>query len=344
MSRLDTYRAALQVADPAVSPEALVRMLDARGPAFASLVVDHGLGPIWHERTGREEFRDSRMAAEALFLVQKEALRTIGRALTGAGIEHAVIKGAANREFIYDDPPLRACHDLDLLVRPEDKVGATAALINVGFVPAPDARSISREIVLTGQRVDVDLHWGLLREGRLRVELEREMLARRRLSGDMWTLADDDALFLLLVHPAFAKHLDAWEMGLHRVLDLLEWLRRRPVDWPSVRTQLARAGVRSAAWATLRWTSLLAGRQAPPQLDVMLADLAPGALRSAWLERWLQADLPARTAGARWLRLLAFSAFLHDTPGDALRAFAGQRRAARRRDADLAPFSRLFGQ
>jgi hypothetical protein len=344
MSRLDKYRAALQVADPAVGREALCRTLEAQGPAFALLVVDHGLGPLWHERTGRDEFRGSRLAAEALFLAQQEALRTIGGVLTDAGIEHAVIKGAANRERVYANPALRACHDLDVLVRPEDRLAATSALMKAGFVPSPDERSISREIVLSGQRVDVDLHWGLLREGRLRIDPIADMLARRRRSGDMWVLADDDALFLLLVHPAFAKHLDAWEMGLHRVLDLLEWLRRRAMDWPAVRARLERAGVTTAAWATLRWVDLLAVGQQPDVLATMLGDLEPGELRSAWLDRWLQADLPARTAGARWLRLLAFSAFLHDTPQDALRALAGQRRAARRQEADLEAFSDLLAQ
>jgi len=344
MSRLDTYRAALQVADLAANRETLCRTLDALGPAFASLIVDHGLGPFWHERTGREEFRDSRLAAEALFLTQREAFGAIDRALEEAGIEHAVIKGAANRQVIHDNPALRACHDLDVLVRSDDRLAATAALMRAGFVPAPDLRSISREIVLAGQRVDVDLHWGLLREGRLRIDPVDEMLARRQRCGDMWVLADDDALFLLLVHPAFAKHLDAWEMGLHRVLDLLEWLRRRGADWPSVRARLARAGVTTAAWATLRWVELLAAGQQPEVIPAMLPDLEPGVLRAAWLDRWLKADLPARTAGVRWLRLLAFSAFLHDTPRDALRALAGQRRAAGRRDADLEAFSSLLGQ
>lgn len=344
MSRLDTYRAALQVADPEIGLGALCRTLDARGPAFASLVVDHGLGPLWHARTGRDEFRDSRLAAEALYLAQHEALGAIGEAMEGAGIEHAVIKGAANRERVHDDPRLRACHDLDLLVRPDDRLAATAALMKAGFLAAPDARSISREVVLSGHRVDVDLHWGLLREGRLRIDPVADMLARRQRTGDMWVLADDDALFLLLVHPAFAKHLDAWEMGLHRVLDLLEWLRRRALDWPSVRACLERAGVTAAAWATLRWVALLADGQQPDVLAMMLADLEPGALRSAWLERWLQSDLPARTAGARWLRLLGFSAFLHDTPRDALRALSGQRRAVRRSKADLEAFAGLLGQ
>jgi len=344
MSRLEAYRQALRVADPAATRESLCRTVDVQGPDLVSLIVDHGLGPFWHERTARDEFHDTRLAAEALFLAQDEALREVGGALTAAGIDHAVIKGAANRLLLYENPALRACHDLDVLVSPGDRLRAATALTRIGFLPAPDPRSISREIVLRRGSADVDLHWSLLREGRLRVDLTQNLLARRRQSGDMWVLADDDALFLLLVHPAFAKHLDAWEMGLHRLLDLLEWLRQRATDWPAVRTQLEQTGVCTAAWATLHWADLLAGPQAPKRLGFMLADLKPAALRSVWLDYWLREDLPARTAGQRWFRLLAFSAFLHDMPLDALRAYAGQRRARRRRKADLEAFSTLLGQ
>jgi hypothetical protein len=344
MSWLDTHRLALRAADPAATREDLCRALEAQGHSFVSFVVDHGLGPLWHARSAREEFRDSRMAAEALFVVQQAALREIDDALGAAGIEYALIKGAANRLLVQGNPALRACHDLDLLVRQEDRLGATAALMRIGFVPAPDVRSISREIVLTRQRVDVDLHWGLLREGRLRLDVVPGLLARRRRAAGAWMLSDDDALFALLVHPAFAKHLDSWEMGLHRVVDVLDWLRRGACDWPVVRRRLEENGVRAAAWATLRWVELLAGEQAPDGLASMLADLEPGPLRRRWLGQWLHSDLPARTAGMRWLRLLAFSAFLHDRPQDALRAYSGQREAMRRTEADMRAFSALLGQ
>jgi hypothetical protein len=344
MSRLDTHRLALSAADPAVGRAELLRALDEHGSGFGLFVVDHGLGPLWHERTGHEAFRDSRMAAEASFVVQQAVLLEIDEVLTAGGIEHALIKGAANRLLLYQNPALRACHDLDLLVRHEDRLRTVAALMQAGFVPTPDARSISRELVLTRGPVDVDLHWGLLREGRLRGDMVPGMLARRRRVGGTWALSDDDALFVLLVHPAFAKHLESWEMGLHRVADLMEWLRRREFDWATVRRRLAENGVSSAAWATLRWVQLLAGKQAPGRLASMLPDLAPGVTRSGWLDHWLRADLSTRTAGAHWLRLLAFSPFLHDTPQDALRAWVGRRRAQRRSRADLEAFSGLLGQ
>ena len=344
MSRLDTHRVALQAADPEVTPETLCTALDAQGAGFASFIIGHGLGPLWHERTGRAEFRDSRVEAEALFLAQQLALREVDVLLTDSRIDHALIKGAANRVVLYRNPALRACHDLDVLVRPQDKLRAVSVLAKAGFVARPASRSISREIVLSGRHVDIDLHWNLLREGRLRLELTSDFLDRRQRVGDNWMLSDDDALYVLLVHPAFAKHLDSWEMGLHRVLDTLEWLRQRSVHWPVVRDLLEETGVRTAAWATLRWVELLAGTRLPAQVASMRRELVHAGVRHAWLDRWLRADLSARTADLRWLRLLAFSSLLHDTPGDALRAFAGQRRAARRAADDLRDFSGPHGQ
>ena len=145
-------------------------------------------------------------------------------------------------------------------------------------------------------------------------------------------------MFTLLVHPAFAKHLAGWETGLHRILDIALWLRRQPFDWPAVRGRLRGQGVQGAAWATLRWLSLLTAPESPGELNVMLADVRPGRLRRAWIDRWLKNDLSARTAHAHWARLLGFSLFLHDRPGDVVRAFAGNRQAKRRQARDMAAF------
>ena len=341
MGRLDDYRAALRAARPETQPAELVEALDTGGPRFASFVVDHGLGPLWHARTGREEFHASRLAAEALYLAQAHALEEIDTLFERAGIEYVVIKGSANRLLLYDQPALRACHDLDLLVRRDDRVRAAAALCGAGFRPVLDALSISRELVLCRGPSNIDLHWGLLREGRLRHDLTDEMVTRRRRVGPLWMLDGEDALFTLLVHPAFAQHLAGWNMGLHRVADVLAWLRTQPCDRAALHARLAQNGVRTAAWATLRWVELLARPDLPAALEAMMTGLQPGVLRRGWLDAWLQHDLPARTAGAHWVRLLGFSPLLHDTPGDAMRALAGRRRARRRSAVDLAAFAAL---
>ena len=198
------------------------------------------------------------------------------------------------------------------------------------------------QLVLARSDANVDLHWGLLREGRLGTEPTEGMLARRRRLHDMWMQSPEDTLFTLLVHPAFGKHLAGWNMGLHRVADLLECLRGQQFDWHRVRTLLEENGVRAAAWATLRWVDLLAGRYAPAMLPKMLADLEPGRLRRTWLDYWLQNDLPGRTSNARWTRLLGFTLFLHDAPGDVLRAARGRRTASLRSKADLDAFADLL--
>jgi hypothetical protein len=343
MSRLDDYRQAMLAAFPEISHAKLLAALDASGPAFPHFIIDHGLGPLWYERTGREEFRESRLAAEALFVAQEQALLQIDAALDGADIEYVVIKGAANRLQAYENPAVRACHDLDLLVRPIDRIRAAAALAEAEFVARPEARSISRELVLARGGVDVDLHWALLREGRLRHDITDDMISRRQRSHGQWVLTAEDAFFLLVVHPAFAKHLAGWDMGLHRVADILAWLDTQAPDRQAVSEQLEKSGVCTAAWATLRWVAMLAPESSVPELDAMLSDLQPGRVRRAWLERWLRLNLSERTSGAHWVRLLGFSMFLHDSPRDAVRATAGRLRARRRSSADLAAFANLSG-
>ena len=344
MSRLDDYRAALLAAIPGVASDELAAVLEYAGPQFSRLVIDHGLGPLWHDCTARGEFAASRRQAEALYMAQAQALNEIDNILKKADIKYAVIKGAANRLLLYDTPAIRACHDLDILIQPADRVNAAEALVAAGFTAIPERDGISRVLVLCRGPINIDLHWGLLREGRLRFDPTIEMLGRREQAERVSVLNSDDTLFLLLVHPAFAKHLSSWSMGLHRVADIIRWLHSQETDWQAVSALLQATGVRTAAWATLRWVQMLAGDHAPKVLDDMLADTCPGPLRRRWLERWLRRDLSLRLEGKNWARLLGFSMFLQDRPGDALRALRGRYRAHRRQAADLAAFAALTGQ
>jgi hypothetical protein len=299
---------------------------------------------LWRERTGRAEFHESRLQAEALYLAQERSLDEIGAPLDAAGIEHVAIKGAATRLLLYDNPAVRAAFDLDLLVRSADRVEAAETISRPGFTPLPEAKSISRELVLTRSGTDVDLHWGLLREGRLRTDPTCGILARRRRLDRTWIPGANDMLFILLVHPAFAKHLGGWEMGLHRVADLLFFLRTQDFDMPSVVSLVRDNGVSAAAWATLRWTQLLAEPHVPPKLPELLAELEPPQWKRAWLDGWLRNDFPDRLSAWHRMRLVGFSWLLHDTRADALRAFRERRRAGRRSGEDLAAFAGLLGE
>ena len=340
MTRLDDYRIALLATFPDVSDAELATAMEKGGSDFVSFIIDHGLGPLWHERTGREEFHECRLIAEALYLAQEHALNEIGAVLDNAGIEFVVFKGAANRLLLNENPAIRACHDLDLLVRPKDRVQAASAMVEAGFTAIPDALIIGHELVLSKGAVDVDLHWQLLREGRLRSNCAADILSRRRRENGIWMPSAEDALFVLLVHPAFTKHLAGGEMGLHRVADIATWLRTQSFDWQKVCAMLEQNGVKTAAWTTLQWVKLLTCRSGPwPRL---FTDTQPGPLRRKWLDHWLRSNTSERTSKAHWARLLGFSLFLHDTPADAMRALTGRYRAHRQSSNDLEAFRDLL--
>ena len=91
MSRLDDYRTALLVAHPDVAVQRLVAALDERPTEFSRFVIDMGLGPLWHQRTGREEFHESRLQAEA------PPLRYVdGERHCGVGRSHDIVQASLN--------------------------------------------------------------------------------------------------------------------------------------------------------------------------------------------------------------------------------------------------------
>ena len=343
MGPLEQYRKALLAALPEVPVSALLDVLKAAEPSFVDFIISHGLGPLWHARSERKEFRESRLMAEALYLAQCRAMHEVDEALEHSGIEYAVIKGAANRELLYENPAIRACWDIDLLVRRADRVAAAAALVGAGYRIDAKALNISHELTLSRGMVDIDLHWGILREGRLKTDLVADMLRQRRRAKEQWILNAEDGFFIMLVHPAFAKHLGGWEMGLHRVMDTMALLRTQELNWHAVRARLELNGVKTGAWATLRWVELVSFPSRSASVSEMLADLSPGPLRRAYLDRWLLNDWTGRMAAIHRARLLCFSAFLHDTLRDSARAFSGRWQAHKNSEADLSAFRALLG-
>ena len=342
MSRLNSYRSAMLAAFPELSNDALHDELEAGGSRLIRQIIDFGLGPLWHHRTGRREFHDTRMVAESLYLAQEQAIREFDQALTDAEVKYAVIKGAADRHVLYDNPALRACHDIDILVHHDVRVAVARKFIDLGYAAKADPNTIGHEIQLHKGPISIDLHWGLLREGRLRSSPIENMLLRRQRVHDFWALDTQDMLFLQLVHSAFTKHLAAWQTGLHRVLDVLRALKLETVDWNCVESLLSSNGVRTAAWATLHWVQLLSLPHSNQQLESLINNVEPGQLRRAWLSWWLSNDLSQRTECARSVRLIGFSQLLHDSPRDVARVISGRRQALRRSSGDASEFSELF--
>jgi len=100
----------------------------ADGPTFLAHCEDHGLVPLVARRIGRAPFyaawpgcvREALASglarARARALVDRSELRRVLAALTGAGVEALLMKGAALAYSHYDGPGLRPRRDTDLLV------------------------------------------------------------------------------------------------------------------------------------------------------------------------------------------------------------------------------------
>ena len=125
---------------------------------------------------------------------------------------------------------------------------------------------------------------------------------RQRHQG-RWILSDADSLFVMLIHPAFSKHLSPSQMGLHRVADILLWVQRRKVDWGVLRTELDACGLKTAAWTILSLVRMLSPAASAPLVAGAIDSLRPGPLRSAYLNAWLRQDLSARLTHVHAARL-----------------------------------------
>ena len=341
MPRFAAPRAALLPAFRDTDAAELNRVLAAAGPALESLILKQQLGPLWHARTNTAAFADSRLKATMLYLRQQAAQRQLDDVLTRADIPYAVFKGAAIRELIYDDPSTRVCCDIDVLVAPDQRAAAARALVDAGYRLRVDPSLASHEVLLSLDKVSIDLHWALLRPGRTPEAMAGEMLARRQRHGDRWILGDSDILFVLLVHPAFSKHMSTSQMGLHRIADIVLWLQRYDVDWPALHQQLDACGVKTAAWTMLNLVRMLSPEPFGDVLRAPLDALGPDRLRAAYLRTWLNQDLSARFTHLHIARLMGFSVLLHDRPADAWRALRGWQRSRASRAQDAAVFGGL---
>jgi hypothetical protein len=342
-ARVASFRKALLPVNRNVEATRLMEALGRDGDDLLALIRKQGLAPIWHHvlqrhglLTGLSEhivraLAEDRHAATARYLAQRNALARVDGLFESANIRYVVIKGTALREALYDDPALRPAGDIDLLVTKHDRLRACALLREAGYRMELDPDNISHEVTFTDGIVDIDLHWDILRPGRTRTEMTLGILDRRQRIAGFWGASDEDALFLMLIHPAFTKYVSSPNLGLRMVVDFLYWIQKRSVDWPTVVVRLEQAGLKTAAWTQLRWYGQLTSTTDHPLLSSWARDLAPGHLRRAYLDFWLAQDLPERWLQRSWCIQLGFTLFLHDSLKDAMRAVAGWWRSRRHR-------------
>ena len=300
--------------------------------SFADFLSEHGLAAYLHnlieanDVSGPLGFIDAlkrrRLAEAASYMRQKSALRDLDSLFNSKHIPYGVMKGAHVRELVYEDPALRPANDIDILVSPAQRLTAAQALIGAGYELQVNATTISHEATLIKDSLAVDLHWDILRPGRTRIDTVLPMLSRRKRLDDFWALDDADAVFLMLVHPAFTKYICSPNMGLIRVADFVLWLRKRSVDWDKVAERLHAAGLKTAAWAVLQWFAMvLEGVHVP---ETFVDGISPGPWRARYLKYWLRNNLPTRWIRSPLLIQVGLTLLLHDRVSDSQRAIAAR--------------------
>jgi hypothetical protein len=261
-----------------------------------------------------ELLRAQRLALAANVVCQEHALEEAGALLDANGVEHVVFKGALTRRLLYPKPHLRPAVDVDLLIAPAAVQPVVRLFGQQGYVSSLAAHADTHEASLLRHGVHLDLHWSLLRPGRMRQDITSEMLTHRVRRGERWSPNDVHLTVAMLVHPAITDHVTG---RLITAVDLDRWLRHAQAPWDEVLDVLARIGLRTAAWAMLRWTTSLFATPVP---EHVMRALAPSSSRRRYIEAWL-ARHPAQLYRRRPNLVRAgFSLALQDRASDTLRA------------------------
>jgi hypothetical protein len=229
-------------------------------------------------------------ASAARHLLMTRELGVVLRHLAAAGIEVIVLKGPVLAETVYPHPALRPFSDLDVLVRPADRLRADGALRALGHQRVADEHSWEFDVAYDGATlyetpagVRIDLHWALLTEPRFvwnggeteiwdrAVPITVAGQAARGLGRE------DLVLYLaahLAVHHALAGLLRAWDVAL-----LLE-REGGALDWAVLLARAARWRVRHALFFVLLGAREAFAAPVPPQV---IARLRPAGPRAALL-------------------------------------------------------------
>ncbi|MEP5568704.1 MAG: nucleotidyltransferase family protein [Halioglobus sp.] len=338
------HRAALQPLLGEACYGLAAKVINKEGEAgLLKFLQEQGLAPMWAnalEQGGQSTFSSDffdalhqyRMTATGEYLIQRNRLKDLRKVLDGEAIPHVVYKGVAIRERFYQEPSLRPAVDIDVLVDQRDRTKAAKALHKAGFLFQGKAENISHEASLIKGKCVIDLHWHILRPGRTRRPMSRTLIETRQDYGTHWGLSDEASFFVILVHPVFVRYSTTPLSSLMRLIDLLNLIEMDGWVWEKTLSLLDLAGLKTAAWITLRWLQLLTGRSIEEE---KLREVAPGKVRQFYLNVWLEKNLATRLLEKPALVQTAFTLFAQDRPSDALRAIRLKKQAEKTAYEDL---------
>jgi hypothetical protein len=220
------------------------------------------------------------------------------RALREAGIETVTLKGIALAHTVYPEPGLRPMADVDLLVRPADRLRAIEVLARLGYrTPGPEAERLGEsrcfaELVRDG--VLLDLHWDIARylrfDGVVRVDHEGLWSRARPLvlaEGRSLALCPEDTLLHLALHLTLGS--DFARVLWYADIDALIRRHAAELDWSRIADEARRWRI----GLLLDWTLGVVSASFGTPLPAGLADrIAPGRLRRAAVVACIDSSWP----------------------------------------------------
>ena len=267
-------------------------------PDRLAALRDHDITPWLYRRVmqeGRQEaldpevtalLRHDYIASLALTMAQEEETCQILAALTSAGLEPILLKGADLRLRVYEDPATRPMSDLDLLLSREEAARAQAVFLKLGYRLCGHGESRSGLRQQYGHELEflppdakvllVDLHWeirGAACVHSLAYEpLRAQAVPWRYREIPVHLLAPEHALLHICLH-TFSEA----EISLKAVLDLALVLTRLPLSWDRFRDEVYRFRCQLPVAAILGKMATLGPGLVPADLLKELARYRPSA-------------------------------------------------------------------
>src|SRR5512138_149863 len=240
----------LRTAEMASAPPGVLLLAgDGRPPADATLVAraaSHRLELLLYSRLLQEDRIASRVRAMAIGALEKASeqnrqylgeLQRLTLRLAEAGIRVMPLKGPVLAQFLWDDPALRRCRDIDILLPAEEIARALPILEGAGYRAVSPPGGLLRQVELWNERkrLTLDLHWNVThREMPFPLDFSRLWDERREIScgGVTFPVASPEwlvifsSLYLVKGHP--------WPELLY-LSDLARLVHRfSDVDWGRV--------------------------------------------------------------------------------------------------------------
>ena len=212
-----------------------------------TIVFYHNVAAVFSHLMGNNDrvrhWLPHKMKILAANLHNLKATASLFSILDDRKINAVGMRGIHLANFIYADPSLRPMHDVDILIRPEDRERLHDVLAKEGHEPIGYLRS---QLVYNFNDVIFEIHWSSLTPKRYRNYLDSDFLvssrqARRTPEGTLYCLPLEQELLCVVTHAFIHHNLDTLlriaDIGLLMVRPQMDWAFI--VDW-SERARLSR--------------------------------------------------------------------------------------------------------